>query len=107
MKIAEPKKDFNDVETRDIFSQSSVSLDKAEELAPWAILYNEYKELFSLKCEFHLNKERMGSILHDVPLVHDDVLLTVLDNHILINDLHSVKLSIFLEATQEDLRKTA
>jgi len=47
----------------------------------------------------------MVNVFHDVPLVHDDVLLFVLDDDLLVNHLHGVEVSIFFESAQKHLRK--
>lgn len=39
----------------------------------------------------------MCSVLHDIPLIHDDILLPVLDDHLLIDHLHRIELPILLK----------
>lgn len=45
----------------------------------------------------------MGGGLHNIPLVHDDILLLILDDDFLINDLHRIELPILFEPAQKDL----
>lgn len=60
----------------------------------------------SLKCELHIDEEGMIDTLHDVTLIHDDVLLLVLDDHLLVDHLHRVEVAVFFEPAQKYLRKT-
>lgn len=45
----------------------------------------------------------MCSVLHDIPLIHDDILLLVFDDDVLVNDLHRVELTVFLESAEKHL----
>ncbi len=48
----------------------------------------------------------MIGTLHDVTLIHYNILLFVLYDHLLINHFHRVEVSIFFESTKKYLRKT-
>jgi hypothetical protein len=107
VEVGESEEDLDDIEPGDVLIESSVAFDESEQLSSGAVLDNEDEKLLSLECEFHLNEEGMGGILHDVALVHDNVLLPVLDDHLLVDHLHRIELTVLLEPAEEHLRKTS
>lgn len=105
VEVGDAQKDLDDVEARDFFVEPFVALDESEKFASCAVLDDKDKKLVGFKSILHLDEEGMGGILHDIPLIHDDVLLLVLYDHLLVDHLHSVELPVLLEPAQEHLRK--
>lgn len=99
MQVGESQEYLYDIEARDVLTEPSVSLDKPKQLPPGAVLHDENKKLLSLKSKLHLNEKRMGSILHNIPLIHNNILLSVLNYNLLIDNLHRVELPVLLETT--------
>jgi len=80
---------------------SSVFLDKAKEF-PSSTVFHDKDEIFvCLKGEFHIDDKCMMCSFHDIPLIHDNTFLLILDDNIFINNLHSIESAIVSKPAQE------
>jgi hypothetical protein len=98
VQIGQSEKDFDDIKPRNVLCETPVSLYQSKEFTSGAVLDNENKKLVRFECELHLNQKGMCGILHDVPLIHYDIFLLVLYDHLFIDDLHCIELPIFFES---------
>ena len=106
MQIGKAKEDLYNIEPRYFLADSFILFDESKELSSRTVLDYKDEKFMSFKCELHIDEEGMIDTLHDVTLIHDEVLLLVLDDHLLIDHLHRVEVAVLFEPAQKYLRKT-
>ena len=101
MEVGEAKENFYDIEPRDLFTDPFVLFYESEKFSARTVLHDKYEKLLCFKGKLHINKERVVDTLHDISLVHDDILLFVFDDHLLINHLHRTETAVPFVPAQE------
>lgn len=99
--------DLGEVELRLVFAHALELLELVEELAPAAELEHEDDEVALLEAEEHLDGEGVVDDRHDVALVLDELLFPVLQDELLVDELHGVEAAILLPAHQVNFRETS
>ena len=102
VEVAESQKDLDDVEPGHFFAEPAVSADESKKFSSGAILDDKDQVFFSLKGVLEVDNERMGGFLHDVALIHDYSLFFVFYDHLLIYQLHSIKIVVEFTSAEKD-----
>lgn len=94
MQIAQSQENLYDVETWDVLADAAIFFDESKELSSRAVLDDKDKTLFTLEGETHIYKEGVSGGLHDIALVHYNILFLIFDDYFLVDDFHSIESTI-------------
>ena len=85
VEISQPEQQLNNVEPCSVLCDFPGLLDQPEKLPSCAVLQDKCQVVLAFEGELHFYNEGMLGVLHDVALVHDDLLLFVFDDHVLVD----------------------